>query len=92
MFRRWVKPSSALVVGGYDSNFVCIVACQVGIDEDKKVGYRLGEGESFLEYGPGMRIGIDHDGKERWGKLCIICSSLISKYCIGRGKTSSRNS
>lgn len=54
-------------MAGHDSHFVCIIAGQMGIDEYEEVGDSGGEGESRLENGPGVRVGVEDDGEERGG-------------------------
>jgi hypothetical protein len=55
----------------YHSYLICVVDCQVGIYEDKKVGYGFGEREGFGESMPCYRIGIEDDGKKRGWRAYI---------------------
>jgi hypothetical protein len=60
---------------GYHSYLICVVDGQVGIYEDKKVGYGFGEGKGFGESMPCYRIGIKDDGEKRGRRAYVaaIC-------------------
>lgn len=54
-----------MCVGGYYGDFVGVVACEVGVDEDEDVGDRLGEWERLFQDVPGMWVCIDYNCEER---------------------------
>jgi hypothetical protein len=55
-------------VAGDDSDFVEVVGCKVGVDEDEEVGDGGGEGEDIGDEGPGLGVCVeDYDEEGRGG-------------------------
>lgn len=59
-----------MTVACYHCYLVCIVDCEVGVDEDKDIRYRFGEGQSWGKECPCVRIRIDDDCQKRGRGAC----------------------
>lgn len=74
--RVWIEKLRALGMTGDYGDFIGVVECQMGVDEDKEVGDGLGQRERVGKEGPGVGVRIENNCQE--GRWRFLLMSLLA--------------